>query len=84
MLHALKTEISYFEQIQSGDKTFEVRRNDRPFKVDDIILLQEWNPQDKTYTGNEWLGVISYILTDERFCKKGFCILGIKPKTETL
>lgn len=80
MLHALKTEIAYFKDIQSGTKVFEVRRYDRPFQVNDDIVLQEWHPNDKIYTGNEWHGKITYILADERFCKKGYCILGIKPK----
>ena len=80
MLHALKTEILYFKEIKSGTKVFEVRRFDRPFQVNDDIVLQEWNPIDKTYTGNEWHGKITYILDDERFCKKGYCVLSIKPK----
>lgn len=81
MLHALKTEIGYFEEIVSGVKTFEVRRNDRPFEVDDDICLQEWDYEKKRYTGKEWHGKISHILDNERFCKKGYCILSIKPKT---
>jgi hypothetical protein len=82
MLHALKTETGYFDLILDGTKTFEVRRHDRPFKPEDDICLQEWNPETKTYTGNEWHGKITYMLDNERFCKKGFVILGIKPKEQ--
>lgn len=80
MTHALKTEIGYFEEIQSGKKTFEVRRYDRPFEEGDTIILQEWVPENKMYTGKEWTGRISHVLSNDRFCKKGFCILSIKPK----
>jgi hypothetical protein len=82
MLHALKTEVDFFQQIALGDKTCEVRKADRPFEVGDEIVLQEWNPEGKYYSGNEWRGNITHILKDERFCKKGFCVLSIKQKTK--
>lgn len=80
MLHALKTEIGYFDEVNEGHKTCEVRKADRPFEPGDAILLQEWNPMTKTYTGREWHGSITHILGNERFCKNGFVILSIKPK----
>ena len=82
MLHALKTEIGYFQEVVDGIKTFEVRKNDRPFQVSDDLVLQEWNAEDKKYTGREWKGKIIHILANERFCKKGYCILGIKEKED--
>jgi hypothetical protein len=78
MLHALKTEPEYFMSIMDGSKTFDVRKMDRPFLDGGDIVLQEWNPETKQYTGKEWHGEITYILADERFCKKGHCVLGIK------
>lgn len=70
MIHALKTDIGYFDEVNEGYKTFEVRKNDRPFTPGDNILLQEWAPETKTYTGREWHGTITHILNNERFCKK--------------
>jgi hypothetical protein len=80
MTHALKTEEVFFKDIISGAKTFEVRKFDRPFKVGDTLLLQEYNAEKKTYTGEEWNGHIVYLLEDPAYVKKGFCILGIKEK----
>lgn len=80
MLHALKTEQEFFALVSKTSKTFDVRKNDRPFQVNDDICLQEWDKEKKAYTGNEWHGKISYILNDERFCKKGYVVLAIKPK----
>lgn len=82
MLHALKTHPEYFYAVKNGDKTFELRKMDRPFKVGDTIVLQEWKPDTEEYTGEEMIFNITYILTDaEKFgLKKGFCILGIKQK----
>lgn len=82
MLHALKTEPKYFKQIVEGNKTFEVRKMDRPFLDGDELILQEFNPELKVYTGQEWRGEITYILADERFCKKNHCIMGIKKSVE--
>lgn len=80
MLHALKTLPCYFEDILEGSKTFEVRKNDRPFATGDEIVLQEWNPEQSGYTGNEWYGIISYVMDETEYCKKGYVILGIKQK----
>lgn len=82
MTHALKTWPQYFEQVESGEKTFELRKNDRDYKVGDVILLQEYNPESNQYTGNEWTGIITYTLADAvKFgLMDGYVILGIKEK----
>lgn len=80
MTHALKTEPVWFADIVKGIKTFEVRKYDRPFKIGDAILLQEYDPEAGIYTGKEWSGSITYLLDDPLFVKKGFCVLGIKEK----
>lgn len=79
MTHALKTTPAFFADIKSGSKPFEVRKNDRNFKVGDRILLQEYHPE-KGYTGEEWEGSITYILDDAEFCKKGFVVFAIKER----
>lgn len=77
--HALKTLPGFFSDIVKGTKTFEVRKNDRNFKMGDKLLLQEFLP-DKGYTGEEWEGEITYLLNHPDYCKKGFVIMGIKEK----
>lgn len=47
--HELKIAPEYFEAVSNGTKTFEIRRNDRDFKVGDIIKLKEFS--DHLYTG---------------------------------
>lgn len=78
MTHALKTIAPYFTDIKDGVKLFELRKFDRDFKVGDQLLLQEYNPVDKKYTGEEISVTITYILQNaEKFgLKKGYCILG--------
>ena len=62
MEHELKCWPEYFQAVQSGEKTFEVRRFDRPFAVGDILLLREWDPKSGDYTGREIRCRISYLL----------------------
>ncbi|EMK6918792.1 DUF3850 domain-containing protein [Vibrio cholerae] len=39
--HQLKIKSEYLEAIIRGDKTFEIRKNDRDFKVGDRVMLIE-------------------------------------------
>ena len=40
MEHELKIYPKYFEDVISGKKTFEVRKNDRKFNIGDILILR--------------------------------------------
>jgi hypothetical protein len=42
--HDLKTWPEPFEAVSSGEKTHEIRRNDREFNVGDTLCLNEWIP----------------------------------------
>ena len=85
MLHELKIHPRFFDAVKNGIKTFEVRRNDRPFAVGDTLLLQEFDPAysydddvDTGYTGRECAIAVTYILDDPQYCPEGHVILGIK------
>lgn len=84
MLHALKTIQPYFKELQVGDKTFEVRKDDRPFKKGDDLVLQEWDDENKQYTGQELFFTITYTLRNisKYGLKDGYVILGIKEKKD--
>ena len=60
--HALKTWPEYFEEMREGRKKFEIRYNDRAFRVGDILLLREYLPTTKCYTGRELKAVVTYML----------------------
>lgn len=61
--HDLKILPEYFEAVISGRKKFELRKNDRDYKVGDLFVLREWEP-DKGYTGRDFIQSIGYILKD--------------------
>lgn len=77
MIHELKTLPQYFNDVISGKKSFEVRKNDRPFHEGDLLALNEFDGQ--AWTGRSCLVYIDYMLTNTEYCKKDYVILGIKP-----
>lgn len=72
--HELKILPEHFEAIASGAKTYEIRLNDRNFKVGDLLILREW--ADEFYTGREEQKYITHILHSE-FLKEGYVGLSL-------
>ena len=76
----------YFETILKGDKNFEVRLADFECNEGDVLLLREWDPEKKDYTGRTIEKKITYIIKtkDLSFWSKkevekyGFQIIGFK------
>lgn len=60
--HELKIWPVYYNPVLAGEKTFEIRDNrDRDFKSGDQIVLREWDPDLKDYTGRSVKGEITYV-----------------------
>ncbi|KKM98516.1 hypothetical protein LCGC14_1157060 [marine sediment metagenome] len=62
MVHKLKTWPVFFEHMIAGRKPFDVRINDRDFRVGDIIISQEWDTIKADYTGREHKAKVTYVL----------------------
>jgi hypothetical protein len=77
-IHELKTIDPYFQNVWDGNKKFEVRFNDRDFKVGDLLLLKKYDIPSKMYLPVEILCDVIYLLSDEKYVKEGFVVLGIK------
>jgi hypothetical protein len=78
MTHKLKTWKEFFWAIANLEKTFEVRRNDRGFKVGDILLLKEWDNEAEKYTGKIIEVEVTYILNGGQFgIEEGFVVMSI-------
>jgi hypothetical protein len=78
--HLLKTHPEYWDAIASGDKTFELRKDDRGFKVGDQLALIRFDPVKKKMDESKILfRTVSYILRGRLFgLEEGFVIMGIK------
>lgn len=60
--HELKIWPEYYGAVVCGVKTFEVRVNDRDFKMCDTVLLREWHPKTEQYTGEQKAFMVGYVL----------------------
>ncbi len=81
-IHRVKCYDRFFEMTVTGQKEFEVRKNDRGYEVGDLLELNETT--EGTYTGRAALFEITFILAADSFpegIKPGYVVLGIKPMT---
>ena len=75
-----------FKKILTGEKTFELRLADFECKPGDILVLKEWDPKTKKYTGRVIEKKVTYVLKtkDIKFWikrdveKYGYLIIGFK------
>lgn len=82
--HKLKTDPEVFQAVVEGRKTFEIRFNDRDFKVgDELVLLETIHTGEQMrrgkpllYSGNELRKTVSYVLSGYGL-QDGWVILGI-------
>lgn len=83
--HELKCWPEFFDAIEEGSKPFDLRRNDRKFKVGDKILFRRFNDKTAQYTGAQLERRITYVMegigpgciTPVMGLARGYCILGL-------
>lgn len=76
-VHELKTLSPFFQAVRDGDKTFEVRKNDRGFRVGDTLELHEWDERNG-YTGRAVQRRVTYVLPGDQFgIEAGYVVMGI-------
>lgn len=76
MTHELKIQPEYFNAVLMGTKTFEIRKNDRGYKVGDMLILKEWVPDTQKYTGKELARRVTYITDYQQ--KPGYVVMAIE------
>ena len=75
-----------FQKILDGKKRFDVRLADFEAKEGDVLVLKEYNPEAKAYTGREIEKRINFVLklNEQKFWKKedidkfGFQVLSLE------
>lgn len=76
--HDIKTLPEYFDAVIRGDKTFEVRKGDRPYAVGDVLALREWTGHDG-YSGRILRVRMTYILPGGEFgIDPDYVVMGIR------
>lgn len=83
--HYLKTWPAYWEAVERGDKTFEVRKNDRAFQAGDTLVLEYFDPERKP---EEYIGFsrhpierrVTFVLPGGQFgVEPGYVVMGLAP-----
>ena len=78
----------YFDKVASGEKTLEFRLADFNIEKGDTLILKEWDPATKEYTGRELTKEVTTVLktkdpnfqpwSQEEIDKYGYQVIGIK------
>lgn len=89
MIHVLKCWPAYFDAIRRGEKTFEVRRDDRGFQKGDTVILHRTYEDNQHIVEYDFKGnalyqlkfTIGWILTGGRFgIEPGFVVFSLTPE----
>lgn len=77
MTHELKIIPKWFTLVSKGIKNFEIRKNDRDYKIGDTLILKEW--EKGRYTGREIKREVEYVFYGDGSygLAEGYCILGL-------
>jgi hypothetical protein len=68
--HELKCWPEFFQALVTGEKTFELRKDDRGYRYGDVLWLREWRRERivdgvgiGNYTGREMRRTVTYVLS---------------------
>lgn len=75
-VHFLRLAATDYDDVATGKKPFELRKNDRDYKTGDILELNEF--KDGRNTGRVIRCCVTYVLEGYTGLTDGYCILGIK------
>ena len=79
MTHNLKTDPEVFELVLSGIKNYEIRYNDRGFKIGDTLMLREYDRTITAFSGRSVSREVTHVLYGGQYgIEKGYVILSMK------
>lgn len=79
--HFLKAVNPYFQDLWDGNKTFEIRLDDRGYAgyaVGDVLVLQEYDLIAGIKSGREIYADVPYILRGEPYLPQGYVCMSLK------
>jgi len=74
--HNIKCITPFFEDVLSGHKTFEIRKDDRNYKTGDHVRLEHYFPLSRLYNGEHIEIIITYLIRGTVCLKEGYCAFG--------
>ena len=75
-----------FEKVLNGEKNFDLRIAEFECEVGDILVLREWNPETKDYTGRQLEKTVTFVMktkdlkfwSQEDIEELGFVVMSFK------
>ncbi len=75
-----------FEKVLSGEKNFDLRLAEFECEKGDILILREWDPKTKEYTGRELEKEVAFVIKtkdikfwgEKEMDKLGFVVMSFK------
>lgn len=81
-VHTLKLHKNFYQAVKSGQKNFEVRRNDRGFQTGDVLVMRWFDPdainESETYKPSEFQNIeaeVTYVLYGEMHGIRENCVV---------
>jgi hypothetical protein len=84
--HILKTWPEPFAALSDGSKTFEYRKDDRGYRMGDMLVLRKWDPTLETTlpldsTPAELIRWVTYIVRGPGFgIPDGYCVMSVSER----
>jgi len=79
-IHNLKTWSYWFKKIKSGEKKFEIRFNDRNFKIGEVLHLMNYDPVEKTLSDEGVHKTIKNVYRDVFGLEENYVVLIFEPE----
>lgn len=80
MEHDIKCWPEFYEDVESGAKPFELRKNDRDYRVGDTLLIREWLKNLGNYTGRKCRREVTYLISGPAFgLAADYVCMGLRP-----
>jgi hypothetical protein len=76
-MHELRSWPEFFRAVVEGRKRFEIRKDDRGFRVGDCLVLCEWDPKAERYSGDQFAVRVTYLSAS--FAPEGHVAMTIQP-----
>ena len=76
--HQLKILPPFFNAVLTGEKTFEIRLNDRDFHSGDVVFLKEYSKKDDDLTGRVIRAEVGFVFKGSDYgVKEGYCVFSL-------
>lgn len=80
VVHTVKCDPDFFDDVRTGRKPFEVRKDDRNYQKGDMLCLVEFDRIKARFTGRVILRKITYVLNATQYAdglQPGYSVLGL-------